>query len=42
LKQNNEEELIYLKKIKQLLDKVPKYSKIEYIVKRINELENKS
>ena len=42
LKQNNEEELFYLKKIKQLLDKVPEYSKMEYIIKRINELENKS
>jgi tetratricopeptide (TPR) repeat protein len=41
LKQNNKEELDYLKKIKQLLDKVPKYSKMEYIIKRINELENK-
>ena len=41
LKQNNEEELVYLKKIKQLLDKVPEYSKMEYIIKRIKELENK-
>ena len=41
LKQNKEE-LVYLKKIKQLLDKVPEYSKMEYIIKRINELENKS
>jgi hypothetical protein len=40
LKQNNKEELVYLKRIKQLLDKVPKYSKMEYIIKRINELEN--
>jgi tetratricopeptide (TPR) repeat protein len=40
LKQNDEEELVYLKKIKQLLDKIPD-SKMEYIVKRINELENK-
>jgi tetratricopeptide (TPR) repeat protein len=40
LKQDNEEELVYLKKIKQLLDKVPQYSKMEYIIKRINELEN--
>jgi len=39
LKQNNEEELVYLKKIKQLLDKVPEYSKMEYIIKRIKELE---
>ena len=38
---NNKEELDYLKKIKQLLDKVPKYSKMDYIIKRINELENK-
>ena len=29
LKQNNKEELDYLKKIKQLLDKVPKYSKMD-------------
>jgi len=41
LKQNNEEELVYLKRIKQLLDKVPEYSKMEYIIKRIKELENK-
>jgi tetratricopeptide (TPR) repeat protein len=40
LKQNDKEELDYLKRIKQLLDKVPKYSKMEYIIKRINELEN--
>ena len=39
LKQDNEEELVYLKKIKQLLDKVPEYSKMEYIIKRIKELE---
>jgi len=42
LKQNNEEELVYLKKIKQLLNIVPEYSKMEYIIKRTNELENKS
>jgi len=39
LKQDNEEELVYLKRIKQLLDKVPEYSKMEYIIKRIKELE---
>ena len=39
LKQNNEEELVYLKKIKQLLNIVPEYSKMEYIIKRIKELE---
>jgi tetratricopeptide (TPR) repeat protein len=42
LKQDNEEELVYLKKIKQLLDKVPEYSKMEYIIKRIKELEKTS
>ncbi len=36
LKQNNKEELDYLKKIKLLLDEVPKYSKMEYIIKTIN------
>lgn len=41
LKQNNEEELIYLKKIKQLFDRIP-YSKMEYIIKRIKELEYKT
>ena len=42
LKQNKEKELFYLKKIKQSLDEVSNYSKMEYIIKRINELENKS
>jgi tetratricopeptide (TPR) repeat protein len=36
LKQNNKEELDYLKRIKLLLDKVPNYSKMEYIIKTIN------
>ena len=42
LKKDKEEELVYLKKIKQLLDKVPNYSKMDYLVKRIKELENES
>ncbi len=42
LKQDIEEELVYLKKLKQLLDRVSNYSKMDYIIKRIKELENKS
>jgi len=42
LRQDYREELVYLKKLKQLLDRVPNYSKMDYIIKRINELDNKS
>ena len=38
---NDEEELVYLKKLKQLLDRVPSYSSMDYIIKRIKELEDK-
>ncbi len=41
LKKNEKEELFYLKKLKELLDQVPEYSHMDYIVKRIMELENK-
>jgi tetratricopeptide (TPR) repeat protein len=38
---NDGEELVYLKKLKQLLDRVPSYSSMDYIIKRIKELEDK-
>ena len=38
---NDWEELVYLKKLKQLLDRVPSYSSMDYIIKRIKELEDK-
>ncbi len=41
LKKNEKEELFSLKKLKELLDQVPEYSHMDYIVKRIMELENK-
>jgi tetratricopeptide (TPR) repeat protein len=42
LKKNKKDELFYLKKLKGLLDQVPEYSHMDYIMKRIMELENKS
>jgi tetratricopeptide (TPR) repeat protein len=39
---NDREELVYLKKLKQLLDRVPSYSSMDYIIKRIKELEDKA
>jgi tetratricopeptide (TPR) repeat protein len=38
---NDGEELVYLKKLKQLLDRVPSYSSMDYIIKRIRELEDR-
>ncbi len=40
LKNDEKEELLYLKKLKELLDRVPNYSHMDYILKRIRELED--
>ncbi len=42
IRQDKEEELVYLKKLKHLLDRVSNYSNMDYIIKRIKELDDKS